>query len=84
MVNQGGDEAVFSNLLSKSTRMDSRDVVDQVTVEARVSGRLLPKRRESVTITMRKKLMFMLDGEELATVRNFHVTLPLNMPRSDG
>ena len=79
---QGGEEAVFNNLPSKSKRMNSHDIAELVTVGERVLVRPLPKGQEGIPIMAEKKFTFMAEGEEPATVRNFRVMLQLSLYRS--
>jgi hypothetical protein len=83
IANQGGEEAVFSNLPNKSRRMNSHDIAELATVGERASVRSLPKRQEGMLTMMQRKLTFPLEGEEPATVRNFRVMLQLTMYQSD-
>jgi len=79
---QGGEEAVFSNLPNKSRRMNSHDIAELVIVGGRVSVRHLLKRQEKISIMTQRKPIFILEGEEPATVRNFRIMLRLNMCQS--
>ena len=83
MAIQGGEEAAFNYLLNKSKLTNSHDIAELVTVGGRASVRPLLKVKEGMSTMMQRKLIFMLEGEVPATMRNFRVMLRLSMSKGD-
>jgi hypothetical protein len=79
---QGDEEVVFSNPPSKSRQMNSQDIAELVIVGGRVSVHLLLRRQEEISVMAQRKPIFMLEGEEPVTVRNFRNMLRQSMCQS--